>query len=215
MILDRLINSPYTITFNSSFFLTLLVAIVSAFIAIYINAFFQAIFARILGIKEKQLATSFNPLKQFNFYNLFGITLYVFFGCGYSKAPKTTNSKAKDFILALSGPVLSVGLAILFSILYGYFYETAFFEYLYFIAAASVGFAVLNILPLPGCNGGNIISVILPKKARELFLSWSKYSVIFVVIAAGILARSGLIFKIISTILSWAAALSHGGIGVQ
>lgn len=212
MILDLLQSNPNGIIFNSSFFLTLLVAVLAAIIAIYVNVFFQAIMATILKVKEKQPAISFNPLKQLTLYNLFGITLYSFLGCGHSKAPKTTNSKIKDIIIALSGPVLSVGLAILFSILYGYFYEIDFFEYLYFISAALVGFAILNILPLPGCNGGNVIAAILPEKIRNIFLSWEKYSVLFVVIAAGLLARSGLVFKIISIILSWAAALPHGGI---
>ena len=212
MILDLLQSNPNGVILNSSFFLTLLVVVLAAMIAIYINVFFQAIIATILKVKEKQPTVSFNPLKQLTLYNLFGITLYSFFGCGHSKAPKTTNSKAKDVIIALAGPVLSVCLAILFSILYGYYYEIEFFEYLYFIAAALIGFAILNILPLPGCNGGNVIAAILPEKVRNLFLSWRKYFVLFVVIAAGLLARSGLVFKIISIILSWAAALPHGGI---
>lgn len=111
-------------------------------------------------------------------------------------------------IVALSGPLTNVILAILASFIIKIitnFETTEFFSFFVFIFTAiarlNLLLAIFNLVPIPPLDGSKIFSLLLPEKLANAFLSLGSigiFIIFFLLLSPGELSLGRLIFSLLS-----------------
>ena len=197
MILDEILNE--TLAFTPSFFQIVLFLFLGAAAAVYLTALGQRLAALAVKHEKKVKTVSFNPLKQCTWFHLFSILVYIVFGGGWTKAPARSGMPGRDIAVSAAGPVLCGIVSLLFLLVYQFTPVILLRSLLLAAATSCVAYAFINILPLPGLCGGNILQGILPAKMAVVFESWKQYSMFVVPAAVFLLCRSG----VVSAVIGW------------
>lgn len=74
-------------------------------------------------------------------------------------------------IVALSGPLTNVAVAILASLLLNLLGQTALAPLFYVAATINLLLAIFNLLPIPPLDGSKVFSLLLPEKEANAYLS--------------------------------------------
>lgn len=139
-----------------------LVFFVSLIIAITIHEFFHAFTADRLGDPTPRSygRVTLNPLAHLDPLGTIMLFL-VHFGWGKPVPIDPYNlSKREEILVALSGPLSNLGLALIFSIMIHFFP----FPIFYIFIQTNVVLAIFNLLPLPPLDGSKIFLNILPEE---------------------------------------------------
>ncbi len=211
VILELILNGS-----SASFAETLAVIVFTVIAALLSITIREYVKARITVKMGGSAMATLNPIKQINFGNLISVVLMTVFSASWIKAKHPGLSRGKSIAAALSAPITNLVIAFISVLLcdvirlinveiYSQTESTPFiliWVSMFFSTCVlvNIAFAVFDILPIPGTNGGIILSCLLPEKAGEKFLSFEKYSYIILLFIVIVCARSGVTATVVNAI---------------
>lgn len=154
------------------------------------------------ALKETETGLSLHPLKMLRLNNLLFAALYLLFGTAMIPAGKPTKSKLKTFLTAAAVPAAGLLFGWGCILLYAATSLVILRSLTISLATFFISGGIFSLLPFPGLPGGNILACLLPEKIRKPYLSLKEYLPLFAVLAAGLLARSGLADNMIAAIIT-------------
>lgn len=208
------INSPVEL-------LSLLLTLPGVIIAITFHEFAHAWMADKLGDNTPRIQGRLN-LNPLSHIDPVGFIMLVFAHIGWGKPvqinPKNFNKKrsmsAQEAIVALSGPVMNIIIAIILNIilccLNKFNKNFILFNQIGFILkiiiemaiTVNIGLGIFNLVPLPPLDGSKILIHFLPPNAKNWFINYQDiFYIIFLVIwISGIINQ--IIFPVINIVYS-------------
>ena len=202
MILELIMNGS-SASFAETLILILL-TLITAFFSIILREYVKDRITVKLG---GYAAPSLNPFARPIVSDLFSAAILTVFSGSWVKAKNPVLSRGKTVVAALSAPITNLLVAFISIFLYDVLrlidvaiYTNSESHPLILIwisiifstcVLVNIAYAIFDILPIPGTNGGIILSCFLPEKTAEKFLSFDKFSYIILLFIIIVAARSG------------------------
>ena len=191
--------------FDFTELVNILVSLVPSLLCITFHELCHGFTAKLLGDDTAQKAgrLTLNPIKHID---ITGLLMMTIFHVGWAKPVpvnmrKFKNPKRGMAVTALAGPVSNILLALIFIILYGFFYIPLYIsdskagEYVLNMlltgAYISTGLAVFNLIPVPPLDGSKVLFSVISDEAYYKLMKYEKYGalVLFVLVATGVLGK--------------------------
>lgn len=130
--------------------------------------------------------------------DIMGLIMIFLFRFGWAKPVQTNPSAYKNYYkddlkVSLAGPLANLGVALVFSIIYGLYnglvvrslygnLPVAFFEVLqvmiFFVIQININLFIFNLLPIPGLDGFHVLRDLMPQKFYKIESELYKYQII-------------------------------------
>ena len=128
---------------------------------------------------------SLNPLSHID--PLGAISLFLF-NFGWAKpVPVNTgyfkNPRRDIIMMALSGPIANIGVALVTGIFIRYFIlpSEIYLKVLLYMILMNTGLGLFNLLPLPPLDGSHVLENILPSSTSHRYQQFSRYAPFFLI----------------------------------
>ncbi len=211
MILELIMNGS-----SASFAETLVLIFLTIIIAFFSIILREYIKDRITVKLGGKASPSLNPFARPIVSDLFSVAVLAVFSGSWIKAKKPELSRGKTVAAALSAPItnliaafVSVFICDVLRLIEVAVYTNTESRPLVLIwismffsicVLVNTAYAVFDLLPVPGTNGGIIVSCLLPEKAAEKFLSFDKFSYIVLLFIVIVAARSGVTSAVVDAV---------------
>jgi len=193
--------------------IVLILMIIIAFLSITIREYVRSCLTlKFGGNAEKSL----NPLKTVTLTNIFSVIVLALFSVSWIKPKNPDLSRGKNILVALSAPITNFVFAVISMLIYVILYVintnitlqtekvpvvlvwiSMFFSVCILV---NLGYAIFDLLPVPGTSGGLAVAQFLPDKAREKFLYFDKFSYMILLFIAIVGSRSGITGSVINAV---------------
>ena len=169
--------------------LSIVISIPAILLGFTFHEYSHGIVADKLGDKTARFQgrLTFNPLVHID---IIGFILILIAGFGWAKPIRVNRGAFKnlyrdDLKVSIAGPLANLFLAIIFSVIMGFYYKFAANNYstiiiiIFLMLKAIVGINInlflFNLLPVPGFDGFSVLSDIFPKAFSKIGYSLHKY----------------------------------------
>ena len=211
MILELIMNGS-----AASFAETLIIILFTLIIAFFSIILREYVKDRVTVKLGGKASPSLNPISRPILSDIFSVAVLAVFSGSWVKAKNPGLSRGKTVAAALSAPITNLVAAFISIFIYdalrlvevaiytntesrplSLIWISMFFSTCVLI---NIAYAVFDMLPVPGTNGGLIISCIFPEKAAEKYLSFDKFSYIVLLFIVIVAARSGITSTVVDAV---------------
>ena len=201
---------------GASFGETVAVIILTLVIALLSITFREYVKDRVTVKLGGNASPSLNPAKHLNIQDLFSVAVIALFSASWVKAKNPGLSLGKTVSAALSAPAANLAVAFVSVFIYSVLdrINAAIITHtespsvvIIWIAMifqicvlVNIAYALFDLIPVPGTNGGLVLAQLLPEKATEKFLYFDKFSYIVLLFLVVVFARSGITETVVNAV---------------